>query len=155
MTSYGWQQDLITYSNLELPDQNLGLRVGVYNFFFSKKDLALKMKNSNEYDINFELFSSHKYFINDYLKDNVDLQLTQNKTRVKFRDKELDLDLSTNILFSLDKLVKEGRFYLEKEGKVIKSINYKYRMPQFQGEIYSRWIDDKTEINKIHYGFVD
>ncbi len=153
--SYGWKTNLTVKSSIEFSNQKVILEIGNYHFYFSKKDIVNQMINSKNYDLTFEPFHYQMDFVKKYLMNENVLRLNKSKSRIQMENKELDLDLSSNILFSLDELVKNGMFYLEKDGTEIMILNYKFWNPQLQGEIYSLWIDGTKEINKVHFGNVD
>jgi len=152
LLAYGTEDRLLIYSESNLQEGEITLEIKDYIFCFNKRDFQ-NVLNKN-YEIEFEAYS--------YLKDFTDQHLSSNGFSVsnighglKINGTKEKYPLSYDIEFIIDKLVKNGQFYIEKKGTQIQFIEYRYWEPQYQGIISSQWIVDNKVIKEFVWGFVD
>lgn len=149
---YGTEQKFLVYSDSSIVDGEVVLNIDDYTFKFHaidfENELAEQLKDYHKSDFD--------YLLEDFIVDNYQFVIKKVDNKLILNDSaKVKFPLDSSIISILDDLIKDGKFYLSKNGEQIKYMEHIYWNPQYQGSISSKWIVEDKTINEIIHGFVD
>jgi hypothetical protein len=152
LIAYGTEQKLLVYSDSSLVDGKVQYKINDYTFKFSgfdfEDEIAGIMKEYNKSDFDF--------LKKNFLRGNETLVIKKGIQGITLNDtSQINFPLDYTINSVVDKLIKNGKFYLSQNNKFMRYMEYIYWEPQYQGSISSKWIVNNRTINEIIHGFVD
>lgn len=152
LVSYGTEQSFLIYSDSTIANGNIKLDINDCVFKFNGADFENKLS----LELNAYSKTDFSYMHTNFLVGNYQLSISKTDSGMVFNDStkiKFPLDYSINMI--LDKLIREGKFYLSQDDKFVPFMEHIYWDPQYQGSINSKWIVNDKTINEIIHGFVD
>lgn len=152
LISYGTEQRLLIYSDSTLVDGKVQYKINEYTFKFSRVDFEdaieglMKEYNKSDFD----------YIKRNFLGSNETLIIKKGIQGITLNDtSQINFPLDYSINTVVDELIKDGKFCISQDDKLVRYIEYIYWEPQYQGSISSKWIINDKIINELIHGFVD
>ena len=145
---YGTQNNFLIYNNKEKSIGDLTYTVGDYKFIMFYSDLKEAVNEINKDHFYSPLDLKLPNRIVTSLHESKDILIVNKTDTLKYPDKH-DYEPFIDFLF------KQGKVYFEKSGNHLNHLEYLHWDPQYQGPVYSRWMDNKFIIKEITWALVD
>jgi hypothetical protein len=145
---YGTQDNFLINNNKEKSIGDLTYCVGDYKFIIFYSDLKESVNEINKDHFYSPLDLKLPDRIITSLQESKDYLIVNKTDTLKYPEKH-DYEPFLDFLF------KQGKMYFEKLGSPLIHLEYIHWQPQYQGPVYSRWIDNEYIIKEITWALVD